>query len=89
MGICKELDGTDATDDTVKHTRRLAPTPSIQNLAPKTPQGNTVDAGTDCPVPYSTTKDSNSTRLSGLPAEIEMEADSLTKGEGKREAITS
>jgi hypothetical protein len=43
-----------------------------------------VDAGADCPVPYSTTKDSNTTRLSGLPAEIEMEADSIKKGEGNR-----
>jgi len=44
----------------------------------------TVDAGADYPVPYSTTKDSNTTRLSGLSAEIETEADSIKKGEGKR-----
>jgi hypothetical protein len=43
-----------------------------------------VDAGADYPVPYSTTKDSNTTRLSGLPAEIELEADSIKKEEGKR-----
>jgi len=84
MGICKELDGTNATDDTVKDTRRLAPTPSIQDMVSKTPQDNTVDAGADHSVQYSTTKDSNTTRLSGLPAEIEMEADSLKKREGKR-----
>jgi hypothetical protein len=82
MGICKKLDGADATDDTVKDNRRLAPTPSIQDLASKTPQGNVVDAGADYSVPYSTTKYST-TRLSGLPAEIEMEADSLKKREGK------
>jgi hypothetical protein len=58
MGICKELDDADVTDNTVKDIRRLAPTPSIQDLAPKTPQGNTVDAGADYPVPYSTTKNS-------------------------------
>ena len=75
MGICKELDGTDATDDTVKDTRRLAPTSSVQDMASKTPQSNTVHAGADHLVPHSTTNDSNTTRISGLPAEIEMEAD--------------
>lgn len=49
----------------------------------KTPQGNTEDSCAEDPVPYSTTRDSNTPRLSGLPEEIKEEANSLKTGKGK------
>jgi len=52
-------------------------------MTPKTAQGNTVVSGADCSVSYSTTTDCNAARLSGLPAEIEVEAGQLQKEEGK------
>jgi hypothetical protein len=83
LGICKEPDGIHATDNTVEYTRRMAAAPPLPDLATKTPQSNTVEPGADGNVSHSPTKDANTTRPSGLLAEIEVEAVQLQERKGK------
>jgi hypothetical protein len=73
MGIYKNPNSKDVKDDSEPDNRRLDNTPSIPHMASQKTSSNIMDTSERNQIPTSTTNESDSARLHGLPAKIQME----------------